>query len=121
MSVPTTYTLNVDLTAPIILDVGGTTPITLDVGGTTTPIGLTVTLAPIKIEPLDLSIRLKELPSIRAHFPVDYTVCLSLLGSEFLSVRLCGQGQVITEPYVPNPCECRYLDLKPDAGAVASP
>ena len=22
-------------------------------------------------------------------------------------MRLCGQGQVITEPYVPNPCECR--------------
>jgi len=30
---------------------------------------------------------------------------------ELLSVRLCGQAQVITEPYVPNPCECGYQKI----------
>ncbi|MBV9248457.1 MAG: hypothetical protein JO227_04325 [Acetobacteraceae bacterium] len=64
---------------------------------------------PIEIEPLDVSFRLKEIPSIRAHFPLDYQVCLALFGIELVRLRLCGEGQVITEPYVPNPCECGYL------------
>ena len=39
-------------------------------------------------------------------FPANFKVGFNLFGSEFFSVNLCGQGQVITEPYVPNPCEC---------------
>jgi hypothetical protein len=68
---------------------------------------LKIELAPIELKPVDISIRLKEFPSIRVHLPVDYRVGFALLGHELMSVRLCGQGQVITEPYVPNPCECR--------------
>jgi hypothetical protein len=61
---------------------------------------------PIEIKPLDLSFRIKEIPSVRVHLPTDYRVGLTLLGFELACVRLCGQGQVITEPYVPNRCEC---------------
>ncbi len=68
---------------------------------------INVNIAPLELKPLDLSFRIKEIPSIRAHFPVDYKVCIGLFGIEALSLRLCGQSQVITEPYVPNPCECR--------------
>ena len=65
-------------------------------------------IAPIEIKPIDFSFRLKELPSMRVHLPLNYCVGLALFGYEILSVRLCGEGQVITEPYVPNPCECGY-------------
>jgi hypothetical protein len=68
---------------------------------------LTFDVRPITIQPMDVSLRLKEIPSIRAHFPVDYRVGLSVLGSELVCLRLCGQSQVITEPYLPNPCEVR--------------
>ena len=65
-------------------------------------------LDPITIEPLDVSVRLKEFPSIRAHVPANFSIGLSMLGYELLCVRLCGEAQVITEPYEPNPCE--YCD-----------
>jgi hypothetical protein len=79
----------------------GVDPINIDLA----PID--IRLAPIEIKPIDMSFRIKEIPSVRVWFPLDYKVCFALLGSEVASVRLCGQGQVITEPYVPNPCECR--------------
>jgi hypothetical protein len=58
-----------------------------------------------------MSFRLKEVPSIRAHFPLDYKVCFGFLGIEIASVHFCGQAQFITEPYVPNPCELRFARL----------
>lgn len=64
-------------------------------------------LAPIEIKPIDVSIRLKEIPSVRGHLPLNYKVGLTLLGREVACVSLCGQGQFITEPYVPYPCEPR--------------
>lgn len=64
-----------------------------------------LTIQPITIRPLDLSVRIKELPSIRAHLPANFSVGLSLLGYELVCIRLCGEAQVITEPYEPNPCE----------------
>jgi len=33
-------------------------------------------------------------------------------------VRLCGQGQVITEPYVANPCEVRGPLRQPDLATL---
>jgi hypothetical protein len=50
-------------------------------------------------------VSIERIPDIRAHIPADYSVCFSLLGVELLRIRLCGEGQVITEPYRPNPCE----------------
>ncbi len=60
---------------------------------------------PLELKPVEMSLRLKEMPSIRAHLPADFRVGLSLLGIELLTVRLCGQAMAITEPYTPNPCE----------------
>jgi hypothetical protein len=57
----------------------------------------------IGVDPLVL--RLTELPSIRGHLPADFSVGLSILGFELLCVRLCGEAQIVTEPYHPNPCE----------------
>jgi hypothetical protein len=86
--IPTDYTINTSV-APLTLNLGP------------------IQVLPLELKPLDLSLRLKEIPAIRAHLPLDYRVGLSLLGAELLCVRLCGQGQIITEPYVANPCEAR--------------
>lgn len=67
-------------------------------------------LPPIKLDPIEL--RLTEFPSIRAHLPADFHVGISFLGHELVGVRLCGEAQAITEPYVPNPCErCEPPDV----------
>jgi hypothetical protein len=59
-----------------------------------------------------IEIRLTRLPDLRAHLPADFCVGLSVLGTELLNVRLCGEAQVITEPYRPNPCEeCREAGI----------
>jgi hypothetical protein len=55
------------------------------------------------IDPVEL--RLTEFPSIRGHLPADFNVGLSLFGVDLASIRLCGEAQIITEPYHPNPCE----------------
>jgi hypothetical protein len=57
------------------------------------------------VDPVELSVRIREFPSLRVHLPADFRVGLSLLGMELLTVRLCGQAMAITEPYRPNPCE----------------
>jgi hypothetical protein len=73
-----------------------------------------LTVDPLEIKPIDLSMRLKEVPSVRVHLPADFRVGLSLLGIELLTVRLCGQAMAITEPYTPNPCEvCGAGELIP--------
>jgi len=59
----------------------------------------------LHLDPVDLNLSIKEIPSIRAHLPANFSVGLSILGLELLCVRLCGEAQIITEPYVPNPCE----------------
>jgi hypothetical protein len=98
--IPTDYTVNANI-APISLNLGP------------------IEVRPLELKPLDLSLRLKEIPAIRAHLPLDYRVGLSVLGAELLCVRLCGQGQLITEPYVANPCEVRAaLQRQPDLATL---
>jgi hypothetical protein len=53
----------------------------------------------------DLNLRLKEIPSIRAHVPANFRLGFSVFGVELAALHLCGEAQIITEPYVPNPCE----------------
>jgi hypothetical protein len=53
----------------------------------------------------DLNLRIREIPSIRAHVPATFRLGFSILGVELAALNLCGEAQVITEPYVPNPCE----------------
>jgi len=55
------------------------------------------------VDPVE--IRLTELPSIRGHLPADFSVGLSIFGMELMNIRLCGEAQIITEPFNPNPCE----------------
>jgi hypothetical protein len=64
----------------------------------------------LSIDPIE--IRLTQIPSIRAHLPADFCIGLSVLGCSLVSVRLSGEGMIITEPYRPNPCElCGTADL----------
>jgi hypothetical protein len=71
------------------------------------PVQSTVTLQPMRItfDPIETSISIRSIPGMRAHLPVNYSVCFSVMGVELAAVRLCGEGMVITEPYQPNPCE----------------
>ena len=95
--IPSNFSIDVTHLPKIEIDLD---PITLN------PITLNpITLNPITIEPLDLSVRIKEFPSIRTHVPALFTLGLSILGYELICARLCGEAQIITEPYEPNPCE----------------
>ena len=53
----------------------------------------------------DLNLRILEIPSIRAHLPANFRLGLSVFGVDVAALNLCGEAQVITEPYLPNPCE----------------
>ena len=83
---------------------------------------ISIGLDPITINPLDLSVRIKEIPSIRTHVPANFTLGLSVLGYDVACVRLCGEAQVITEPYEPNPCEhCGRIHPTPVPGPIPRP
>lgn len=71
------------------------------------PLHGTVKLEPVRLDigPIETSLSIKEIPSVRMHLPANYQVALSLFGLEVAAVRLCGESQIITEPYTPNPCE----------------
>ena len=77
---------------------------------------ITINKVQLGIDPLEMHMSIDKLPDIRAHLPADFHVGLSLLGMELMCVRLCGEAQMITEPYVPNPCErCgQTIDRKAD-------
>ncbi|MCC6316993.1 MAG: hypothetical protein IT361_04805 [Gemmatimonadaceae bacterium] len=53
----------------------------------------------------DVTVRIREIPSVRAHIPANFRLGFSVLGVELAALHLCGEAQVITEPYVPTPCE----------------
>ena len=59
----------------------------------------------IRFEVAPVEIRLTEFPSVRTHLPADFALGFSLWGMEIGALRLCGEAQIITEPYRPNPCE----------------
>jgi len=102
--IPDTYHINVDKLDKIVIGVD--------------PVHLAVDSLPkisLGVDPIDISFRLKEIPSVRAHVPADFSVGLSILGLELLCMRLCGEAQVITEPFRPNPCERCGPQLAPDA------
>ena len=97
VSIPTTYTID---------HVGNVGPVAVE--GIPSTFDINIDRLPkisLGIDPIDISLRLKEVPSIRTHLPADFHVGLSILGFELVCLRLCGEGQLITEPYRPNPCE----------------
>lgn len=77
------------------------------------------------VDPVE--IRLTEFPSIRGHLPADFCIGLSVMGLELMNLRLCGEAQIITEPYHPNPCEvCGPMQRRSDVasdlpGTIAAP
>jgi hypothetical protein len=131
VSIPTSFDVNADVSGSLGATIGGSLgaigPVT--VAGIPNPMHvaldslpqidlklepvsleikpLTLELKPVSLSlaPVDFNIAIKEMPSIRAHLPADFSVGLSLLGMDVLCVRLCGEAQVITEKYVANPCE----------------
>jgi hypothetical protein len=52
-----------------------------------------------------IDVSIKEIPDTRVHLPANYHLGLSLLGICLLKVSLCGEGQIITEKYVPRRME----------------
>lgn len=122
VSLPSTYDLDVDVNSiPSITvnSIGSVGPVTVDGIPDTYNIyiqklpKIELSIDPIEVKPVDISLRLKEIPSIRCHLPANFCVGMSLLGLELLAVRLCGEAQVITEPYQPNPCErCGKLAMQ---------
>ena len=99
--IPSNYTIDLDLISPIDLT-GIPTGFKVDINSLPK---MQIGIDPITLNPVDVSVRLKEIPSVRAHIPAAFTVGFSVLGLQVASIRLCGEAQVITEPYVPNPCE----------------
>lgn len=92
--IPDTFHIDVDKLPQIDLKIE---PVTLN----------PVTINPLTLElkPVDLNLSIKQIPDIRAHLPANFSVGLSVLGMDLMCIRLCGEAQMITEPYVRNPCE----------------
>jgi hypothetical protein len=104
--IPSHYSVDLDLVSPVDLT-GIPTGYQIDIKSLPRiEVGLDpITINPVTVNPLDVSVRLKEIPSVRTHVPAAFTVGFSLFGLQLATIRLCGEAQVITEPYVPNPCE----------------
>ena len=58
---------------------------------------------------------IKDMMKVRVRSPNYSQVCFKLLGQEIFSICMNGEGQVITEPYVPNAMErCEVECCEPD-------
>jgi hypothetical protein len=117
VGIPNPLNLNVDLDVVGPVEVSGI-PSTYHINLDHLPkiqIGLDpLTINPITLNPMDVSVRLKEFPSIRTHLPADFRLGFSVFGFQLVCLRVCGEAQVITEPYVPNPCErCEPEERQP--------
>lgn len=77
----------------------GIDPLTLN------PVTLNPVEATVALKPVELNLSVKELPETRTHLPADFTIGLSVLGMQLLGVRICGEAQLVSEAYAPNPCE----------------
>lgn len=75
----------------------------------------------ITIDPVTVNLAITSIPAIRTHIPSTYTVGLSILGYELVALRLCGETQLITEPFRPNPCEiCGRVHRAGDASHLVA-
>jgi hypothetical protein len=113
VSIPTSYDVAIDAPIPpvTVAKIGAVGPVSIDGIPDTFHIDvdklpkIQLGIDPLTINPVDITIAVSRIPDIRAHLPADFRVGLSLLGMELMCVRLCGEAQMITEPYRPNPCE----------------
>jgi hypothetical protein len=127
MGVPSSFDIDVtDLPSITVSSVGPIGPVTI--AGIPNPFHIAIDnipkiqlgidkvqlgIDPLEVKPLSISMALKEIPNIRGHLPADFSVGLSVMGLELLCVRLCGEAQIITEPFHPNPCERCGATLTP--------
>ena len=116
-SIPNDYHVDLDVVSSVQLG-GLPTAYRIDINSLPK---IQIEVDPITINPVDVSVRLKEVPSIRAHIPAVFTVGFSILGLQLASIRLCGEAQVINEPYVPNPCEQCGESVTPINAAPPAP
>ncbi len=100
MGVPSSFNVDVDVNSLPDISISHIPSITVGSVGPVGPVSLTGI-------PTDysLDLQLTEIPSVRGHVPADFRIGVSVFGIELLSVRICGEAQVITEKYQPNPCE----------------
>jgi hypothetical protein len=113
VDIPTSYDVLVDAPLPpvTVAKVGAVGPVTVDGIPDTFHINvdklpkIQLGVDPLTINPVDVTIAISRIPDVRAHLPADFSVGLSILGVELMCLRLCGEAQMITEPYRPNPCE----------------
>ncbi|MEJ2889216.1 hypothetical protein [Actinomycetospora aeridis] len=61
--------------------------------------------ARVALEPVAVDLAVSRLPDVRAHVPANFSVSLCLFGITVFSIHLCGEAQVVTEPYRPTPSE----------------
>ena len=103
VSIPSSFDFGVDL--GVDLDISGI-PTSYSINANVAPMSLN--LGPIDIRPIDFSLRVKEIPAIRAHLPLDYRVGLTVLGAvkaplprnTLRTVYLCDDGKVGSGPRV---------------------
>ena len=74
----------------------------------------------VKLDPLDLKVGLSfEVPRMRTHLPAHFQVGLTVAGFELVCLKLCGEAQMIMEPYAPSPAErCAHGTLRQTPIAV---
>ena len=58
---------------------------------------------------------IKDMEKVRVRIPNYSNICFKMFGVEMFSVCMSGEGQVITEPYIPNAAEkCETSCCEPD-------
>jgi hypothetical protein len=58
---------------------------------------------------------IKDMMKVRMRIPNYTNVCFKVMGTELFSICMSGEGQVITEPYIPNAAErCETNCCEPD-------
>lgn len=58
---------------------------------------------------------IKDMMKVRVRIPNYSNICVKMLGVEVLNVCMGGEGQIITEPYIPTSAEnCEDECCKPD-------
>lgn len=106
VTIPSSYDIDTSLSGGVTTTLGGA--VTTNINVTNLPkiqLGVDPVKSSLELAPVQVAMRLEKVPDTRIHLPADFSIGLSLLGMQVLCVRLCGEAQVITEPYTPNPCE----------------
>jgi hypothetical protein len=108
VDIPNPIGVNLDIIGPV--DLGPVTlagiPDTFHIDVTHLPqLEIKLDKVQLAVDPVSVSVAITEIPRVRAHVPAHFTVGLKLFGMEVLCIDLCGEAQVITEPYHPNPAE----------------